>query len=247
MPRQLDGTSLWRRLLSVQYFRIQSGTIGDTLTTAPVLGDGTETTIAVTAITNFTAADPVFVIGDGGVELFKIGTPNVTMPVTFKPKIPQSTGARFVEAAAVPLGKPSDEGITISPSKQLTEIFSSVDDLPVAFIDGPVALGIAVPLLEYSGLNWQLALGFAESESGAGSAADPASISIHGQTPVQGTTIFSFLGLRHDGKYQLVDLLDTRFEASGQVAHNRKGPAIIPVSLKARGMIIRQATTAIAH
>ena len=248
MPRQLDGTSIFRKLTSLSWIRIASGTIGDTVTNAAIVGDGSEATVGVAAITNFTSGDKVLVIGDGGVECLKIGTPNLTMPVSYKPKVPQSSGARFVEAVAVALGKIAEQGIQISPSKSLTEVISSVDDTPVAFIDGPVSLAIAAPLLEWSGLNWQLITGFADEETGAGSAADPYQYIVGkvNQT-LQGTQVFRMEGLRHDGKFVQVDFLDARVEVSGSVDHNRQGPAVLPLSFRATKMIVRQATGAFTN
>lgn len=248
MPRQNDGTELWRKLLSVDLYTLQTGTIGDTTVTPAVLGDGTETTLTVAAITNFTVSDPAFIIGDGGVELVKIGTPNTTMPISFKPKIPQSAGARFVEARKIPLGKPSDAGVSISPSKQLTEIFSAVDDLPVAYVDGPLSLDIAVPLLGYNELNLALMGGFSQDLStGAGTTADPTSYGIHGATAPLLTAALTIRGYRHDNKYVLIDLLDARFQSNGSIDHNRQAPAVIPVSCKARGLVIRIANAVFDH
>jgi hypothetical protein len=173
MPRLGTPTSYWRRLLSVDLYRLQTGTIGDTVTTAPVIGDGSETTIAVSAITNFTSGDPAGVIGDGGTELFKIGTPNATMPVTYKPKLPQSTGARFVEMVKVALGRPSEDGVQESVSRALQAFFSSVDDLPIGYLEQPLELSMGFSLVEYSGFNKQLAAGFADEETGAGTTGDP--------------------------------------------------------------------------
>jgi hypothetical protein len=248
MPRQNDGTELWRKHISTDLYTLQTGTIGDTTTTAPVLGDGTETTVGVTAITNFSLNDPAFIIGDGGVELVKCGVVATTMPVTFKPKIPQSTGARFVEARKIPLGKTSDAGISLSPSKQLTEIFSSVDDLPVAYVDGPLSLEATIPLLGYNNLNLALMGGFSQdTETGTGTTADPWSYSIHGASAVLSTCVICFRGFRHDAKYVLVDMLDARFQANGSIDHNRNAPAIIPISIKARGLIARIATASFDH
>lgn len=248
MPRLLTGDSIFRKPTALDLYRIQTGTIGDTVTTAPIVGDGSEATVAVTASTNFTNGDPVFTIGDGGVELLKIGAPNLSMPVSYKPKIPQSTGARFVEAVKVPLGKPTDDGIQITPSKQLTEVFSAIDDVAVAFIDGPLSLQCTMPLLEYSGLNWQLMTGYADEETGAGSAADPYQYVIGklNQT-LQGTVVIRMSGLRHDGKFLQWDLLDARAEVSQGIDHNRQAPSKLVATMKFSRMILRQATAAFTN
>lgn len=246
MPRQLDGTSLWRKLTAVELIRLQTGTIGDTTTTAPVLGDGTETTIGVTAITNFTATDIVLISGDGGVEALKIGTPNVTMPVTYKPKLAQATGARFVEAAKVSLGKIGEAGFSFTPSKPLTPILSAVDDGAIAFIDGTLDLAFSVPLLEYSGLNHQLITGYADAETGTGTpSTDPYQyvIGAVNQT-LQGISVARLTGIRHDGKYIQIDMLDMKVEPSGGIDHNRQGPAVLVLAGRCTRYIVRQATAA---
>lgn len=245
MPRQLDGTALFRKLLSLDLYKISTGTFGDTTTTAPVIGDGSETTIGVTATTNFTAADYAFCIGDGGTELFKIGTPAVSMPITYKPKIPQSTGARFVEATKVSLGKLGEGGVNITPSKSLTAINSSVDDFPINYLDGVLEVSFSVPLLEWSNVNWALITGYADDETGAGTTGDPYQTIIGkiNQT-LQGSQVFRLTGIRFDGKYGQIDLLDAHVEVSQGIEHNRQAPAVMVLAGKCTKLIARQATAA---
>jgi len=241
MPRQNDGTELFRKLTAFDLYRIASGTFGDTTTTAAILGDGTETTVAVTAITNFANGDPVFISGSGGVELNAVnGTPATAMPVKFKPKLAQASGARFVEAVKVPLGKVAEGGVSISPSRSLTAIPSALDDFPIAYIEGAVEVSFTVPLLGYNIPNWQLLIGYAEGETGTGTAADPwqGVIGAVNQT-LLGLQAFRLEGLRHDGKTVLVDLLDAKLETSGSVEHNRTAPAQLSVTGRVTKMIIR--------
>lgn len=248
MPRQLDATSLFRKLTAVELIRIQTGTIGDTVTTAAIVGDGSEATVAVTAITNFTSGDPVLVIGDGGVEALKIGTPNTTMPVSYKPKLAQTAGARFVEATKVSLGKIGESGFSFTPAKPLTPILSAVDDGPIAFIDGTLDLQFSVPLLEYAGLNHQLITGYADSESGAGSNSDPYQVVIGAvNQTLQGSAVLRMTGIRHDGKYVQLDLLDCRVEPSAGIDHNRQAPAVLTLAGRATRYIVRQATAAFTN
>jgi hypothetical protein len=51
-------------------------------------------------------------------------------------------------------------------------------------------------------------------------------------------------GIRNDGLYVQMDLLDVKIEASGTVDHNRKSPALIPMTFKGTKQIIRQASAA---
>ncbi len=245
MPRLATQTSFWRKLLSVDLYRLQIGTVGDTVTTAPVIGDGSETTIGITSATNFSSADPAFCIGDGGTELFKCGTPATTMPVTYKPKIPQSTGARFVEAAKIALGRPSEDGVQVSPSRALQAFFSSVDDFPIGYLEQPVEFSASFSLIEWSGLNWQLLLGYADEETGTGTTGDPYQYIMGklNQTLV-GPQVIRINGLRKDALYVQMDLLDVQVEAQGNIDHNRKTPAVLPMNFKATKVITRQATAA---
>jgi hypothetical protein len=241
MPRQNDATELFRKLTAFDLFRIQSGTIGDTTTTAAILGDGTEATVGVTAITNFTNGDPVFISGDGGVELNAInGTVATAMPMRYKPKLAQAIGARFVEAVRVPLGKIAEGGVSISPSRSLTAIPSALDDFPIAYIEGPVEVTFSVPLLGYNIPNWQLLLGYAEAETGVGTSADPwqGVIGAVNQT-LLGLQAFRLTGSRHDGKTVLVDLLDAKLETSGSIDHNRQAPSVLSVTGRVTKMIVR--------
>src|SRR3982751_3789973 len=103
MARKNDATELYRRITSIDLYRVATGTIGDT-TLSSNLATGASV-VPVTAITNFANGDPVFIIGDGGLELNQInGTTNVSMPVKYKTLLAQTSGARFVEAVQVPLG-----------------------------------------------------------------------------------------------------------------------------------------------
>lgn len=249
MPRQLDGTSLWRKLTAVELIRIQTGTIGDTTTTAAVTGSGAETTVAVTAITNFAAGDKALISGDGGVECVKVGAvPATAMPVSYAPKLAQSSGARFVEAVSVPLGKIGEAGLSFTPAKPLTPILSAVDDGPINFIDGTLDMSFAVPLLEYDGLNHQLITGYADAETGAGSAADPYQAVIGAVNQVlQGIQVVRFTGIRHDGKFLQIDALDVKVEPSQGIDHNRQGPAALVLAGRFTRYIVRRATAAFTN
>lgn len=248
MPRQLDGTSLWRKLTAVELIRIQTGTIGDTVTTTAITASGAETTVGVSAITNFTSGDKALISGDGGVECVKIGTPATTMPISYAPKLAQSSGARFVEAVSVPLGKIGEAGLSFTPAKPLTPILSAVDDGPIAFIDGTLDMSFAVPLLEYDGLNHQLITGYADAETGAGSPSDPYQAVIGAVNQVlQGIQVVRFTGIRHDAKFLQIDALDMKVEPSQGIDHNRQGPAALVLAGRFTRYIVRRATAAFTN
>lgn len=224
MPRQNDGTELIRKLTAIDLYRVQSGTIGDTVTTGATLKAAA--VVAVTAITNFTAADPAFLIGDGGFELFTaIGTPNVSMPITNqKVEFAQAVGARFVEAVRVPLGKIEAGGFNFSLSRSLTAIESAQDDSPIGYEDGVLELSGGFGLLGFNPENLQLVAGVVESITGAGTSADPFQGALGG--PANSTLANIALRVsfvRQDGKVGHIDCLNARINASGGVTIGKGG------------------------
>jgi hypothetical protein len=244
MPRTLAAGELWRRLTALTLYRIQTGTIGDTTTTAPVTGTGSETTVAVTSATNFTSADPCFIIGSGGVELTIIGTPNATMPVSPPPRIAQDTGARFVEAAAVSLGKVPQNSVTWTATRSLSAVFEEIGDAPVVYIPGAVEFGLQFALFGYNGPNVQTLLGYKEDETGSGAAyatAYQSPAGLPGQTQ-QTEQVMRVRGLRHDAKNIEVDFLNAFFEASINSQLGREQPSQLQGGVRASAIIVRQWT-----
>lgn len=240
MPRLLTDTSLFRRLTAIDLYRIASGTIGDTTTTGATSKGAA--VVNITALTNFTAADPAFLIGDGGFELISsIGTPALAMPITNqKIEFAQGTGARFVEAVKVQLGRLAKDGLQITPSRSLTAIEAADKDLPVAYIESALEISASFGLLEFAGLNWQFIAGIVDQETGAGTAADPHQASLGDAVNVAMSNVaLRATGLRHDGKNVQIDLLNCRFETSGAVQMNRSSEAILPCTAKFTQMIVR--------
>ena len=244
MPRVTDATTLLRKLTAVDLYRLQTGTIGDT-TTSALTAKGAAT-LALTGFTNFTSGDPVFLIGSGGMELISaIGTPGASTPITNqKVHFAQNAGARVVEAQKISLGKIGKKTTKFSPSKSLTAIFSDVDDGAIAYLDGPIEIGMSFGLYDWTPLALQLALGLNDDETGAGTTADPYQGSIG--DPVQAYQTFQAIrctGLRADGKTFEIDFLNCRFEVSGEIALDARDEAsIIPVSIKAPQLIWRTRT-----
>ena len=244
MPRTLAAGELWKKLSSMRLLRETTGTHGNTTTTAAVTGSGAETTVAVTASTNFTSADECLIIGSGGVEATKIGTPATTMPVSPPPKIPQASGARFVEAEVIDLGKYAQDTVQMTANKALTAVFEEIGDTPVAYIPGNAEYALTFGLLSFNGLNWQTILGYAESETGDGlgeATAYQVALGLASQT-VQGELVFRAAGLRHDLKNIEIDFCNAFFEASVSATLGRNAPAQLNGSVKASALIIRQWT-----
>jgi hypothetical protein len=242
MPRTNAAGELLKKTTVLDLYRIASGTIGDTVTTAPVAATGAETTIAVSSATNFTSADPVFVIGDGGLELLKIGTPNATMPVTPPPKIAQSTGARMVEAVRVNIGKFLQDSVSWTGTKSLTAVFEEIGDTAVVYISGPLEFGISFGLLGYNGPNLQFATGFAESETGDGLAEATAYQSLVGGIgqAVQSEQVIRWQGLRHDAKKLQIDFLNAYVETNINAPLQKTAASSMQVTCKASQLIVRQ-------
>lgn len=244
MARTNAAGELFRRVTNFFVTRIQTGTIGDTTTTAAVTGTGSETTTAVTAITNFTAADPCLIIGDGGVERVVIGTPNTTMPVTPPPRIPQSSGARFVEATDLNPGKLAPDSLQFGMSRSLTPVFEEIGDSPLVYIPGTIEFELSFGLLSINGLNLQLLAGYLEAETGAGSSITvPTStiLGLSGQT-TDGAQVCAFRGVRHDAKNFQIELCNAYIEVAVQASFSKSSPTILNGKFRASAIKAMQWT-----
>lgn len=242
MPRLLTDNAIWRRLSFLHLYRPVTTTPGDTTLTADVAkGDAT---IDVTAITGFTEDDPAFLIGPAGFELISaLGTPAVSAWPIKKQKLhfAHPTGTRLLEAVQIPLGRISQDGVGLGPSRSLTAIEAADRETAVAYIESALELSITFGLLEYDGLNWQLICGFVDDEIGTGTESDPLQSALgENDQPLLTNVALRFQGLRHDGKTIQVDALDCRFETSGTVQHNRQGAAILPATARFNRCIIRR-------
>lgn len=241
MPRLNSGLEVLKELktLGVSAFDIQPTTPGDTVTTAPVAAGAT--TVAVSAITNFTAADKVFMIGDGGVELLSIGTPNVTMPVTQAVGIPQATGARFVEAVERVLGHIESAGVEIGGAYSLNPVNSAVWRTPITYLAaGPAELTVAFSLFGVNTENFLRAFAATEQTLGTGTSADPHRAVIDGTTiGTQGTQCIRVLGTRQDLKTVQVDFLNPTVEVAVQGVMGGPSPFTLRMQLKPTAFLIR--------
>lgn len=238
MPRLNNGVEILKGLTKVELFAIVASTPGDTVTTADLAVGAA--TIGVSAITNFTAADPIMIIGDGGVELNKIGTPNTTMPLGWKAAFAQTSGARLVEAVARNVGHIDTNGVQYSASLSLTPIDAATSATPLNYQRGQGELTAKFGLRGFNNLNWQLAHGVDEGETGVGSAADPHQIAIHGQNMgTHGIMCARATGYRFDGKIVTQDYLNCVVEVAVQTNFGGSTPAVIPVGVKFEQMVQR--------
>lgn len=241
MPRLNSGLEVLKELqaLGLKAYDIQPTTPGDTTTTAPVVAG--DATVAVTAITNFTVGDPAFVIGDGGVELVTLGTPNLSMPIIQKAAIAQSTGARFVEAVERNLGHIEARGLDIGGTYAKSPVNSAVWRTAITYLaPNPAELSFGFNLLGLNGENWQRAFGITEAVLGAGTAADPYRALINGSTVgTQGISCYRVLGTRQDLKTVQVDFLNPQVAVAVQSVMGGAEPFTLRVQLNPEALIIR--------
>jgi hypothetical protein len=217
MPRTNNDTELFRSLTRVDFYRIVNGTPADTTTTAPIAtGDATAN---VTSAANFANGDPVFVIGDGGLELDAInGAPVLAMPMARKLMLPQSTGARFVKAAKTWAGKTADGGFSYKGDASLTAIMSGDQRLPVGYYVEKGEISFDLALLGFSIENLQLSMGAKESVIGTGTANDPWQGRVAGSDLGQHELMcVRVTGVRMDDRNVEIDFLNVKVAPSGQV------------------------------
>lgn len=231
MPRNSD---LFQYLDSVTKYVIASGTIGDTTTTEAIVGytDGTEVAVDVTAITNFTAADPAMIIGSGGYELVTLGTPATSMPVTRPLLVPQDSGARMVEAVAIPLGHIGPEGASWSPSSSLTAILAATARSAVSYFPNPAEIAFSIPLRYKDNLSLQASTGVPETETGSGVAATPWAAHA-GQTNIATQTphCYRLRGRTEAGRICELDFLGARLAVNFTDNRGASGdPGVLSIS-----------------
>lgn len=243
MPRTNAAGELIKSVTSLTLYRKHT-TPTETTVSEAVLGDGTETTLDVASATGFVAADPAFIIGDGGLDIVTIGTPAATMPISPPPKIAQTTGARFVRALAVSMGKIGQGSVVWTGTRGLTAIFEEVGDTPVVYIPGTAEFSLAFSLLCQNGLNILRLLGYEEAETGDGAAEATAYQSIAG---VAGQALHTelVLGLqllRHDAKKLRIFFLNSYIEAAISSNPSRTTPALLNGTAKCSAIKIQQWT-----
>lgn len=238
MPRLNNGLEILKGVSSIEIFQIASGTIGDTTVTGVLtVGDASA---AVAALTNFTEADPVFIIGDGGVELNKLGTPDLTMPFGFKIGVAQGAGARLVEAVGRNLGHVDENGFNYSASLQLTPIDAATSATPLGYQRGSGELSVKFGLRGFNNLNWQFIHGSDEGESGAGTLADPHQVAVGSlELGSHGIICARVTGYRFDLKTVTQDYLNATVEVAVNTTLGGRTPAVLPASLKFERVIQR--------
>lgn len=240
MSRLNTAGELWRKLTEAAVYRIVSGGGSSTASGAITVG---QSTIAMTATTNFSSADPVIFSGDVGVYLDSIGAaPGTASIVTvWKAPVAASAGASVWEAVKTNLGFPTEEGPSITPTFTQTPIRSAIRDLPLQYISGQGEIGVALPLLGFSIENWQTMFGIPESVTGTGTSSDPEQGYIGGNSfGTQTTQVLRLTGSDYDGKILVMDFNDAKPEASGSTTLNRTAAASLPTNFKCSSLTIRR-------
>lgn len=239
MPRLNNGLEILKGISKIELFSLATGTIGDTVTTEQLAQNAAD--VDVSAMTNFTAADPVFIIGDGGLELNAIGTPATTpMPLKYKAALPQSTGARLVEAVGRNIGHVTEAGVQYAANLALTPINASTSITPLAYQRGQGELRANWALRGFNNLNWQIIHGQEEGEGGAGTAADPHQVVVSGQTlGTHGLLCARIHGYRFDGKLVMQDYLNCTIEVQATVNLGGTTPAELPMAVRFDAMVQR--------
>ena len=241
MARLNTTTELFRNIRTLDKFVLQTTTPGSTTTAANAAAQATS--ISVASITNFSDTDPIFIDGDGGFELAAVaGTPASGVIVLYnKLNIAQTLGATVKEALKKTLGYVEQSGLTLSPSRQLTDILAANADLPINFIRGPLSISCGFSLYGWNLENFATFCGISEGDiTGTGaSAAAPYQLVVGPSSTVEGACAFRVTGTRYDSVNFNIDFLNAQFEATGQVQMNSQNAASIPVNIKMTGMIVR--------
>lgn len=238
MPRSTNASEIFRKLRHVDVYDQVTG--GGSTTTAAAIVPGV-TDVDVVAVTSFTDADPVFIEGTGGLERTQIsGTPAITpCPLSRPLLLAQDAGATFIEAVRKQLGYIEQAGANLNFAKQLEDILAANADNAVAFIEGAFTMECNLSLLSQSPLNWQLMLGYADAETGTGTAADPHAAvlgAIH--QAASPTRIFSLSALLQGGKFLELDMVGARMTVSGGPTYSRSISSI-PIGFRFTQAMVR--------
>ena len=154
-------SSIIESLTSMTMYRPQTSTPGDTTLTANVARDAA--TIPVAAVTNFSANDPIAIMGDGGTELNSyVSTATLDVTTGLKIVLAQSLGARVLEMVASPLGDIAEDSARFTGASSSTPIPAATSRTPIGYLSNPGELGFAFGLLSFDYRSLALAFGMDE-------------------------------------------------------------------------------------
>lgn len=238
--RILTGDEIVQQLTSIDAYRAASGEHGDTVTTAALAKSGAA--LAVAAITNFGANDPVLINGSGGPELNEISAAPAGLAIALKRKalFAQAAGARVLEMAQVALGHIAEDSAEISGTNPANAVTAATSRVPIAYIAGGGELSFRFGLLGFNIENIQLAFGITEDVEGMGTVADPFQGSINASNVgTFGPLCFRGRGVRPDGYIVELDMLGVTITGSPTINYSGKTGRSIPLEGRARAHAIR--------
>lgn len=238
MPRSINATEIFRKLRHVDVYDQVAG--GGATTTAEAIVPGV-TDVDVAGIVSFTNGDPVFIEGTGGLERTQIsGAPAaLACPLSRPLLLAQESGATFTEAVRKQLGYIEQAGANLNFAKQLEDILAANADNAVAFIEGAFTMECNFALLSQSPLNWQLMLGYADAETGTGTASAPHAAVLGAiNQAASPTRVFSLSALLQGGKFLEIDMVGARMLVSGGPTYSRSVSSI-PIGFRFTQAMVR--------
>lgn len=241
MPRLLTGQELFKSLDTLSVFRQVSGGGSTTVSTLATAG---ATAVGFTATTNFTAADPIILVGSTGTELNAIGgavTPTTAVPIAFPLAMQHPVAAQILEAVETVLGHIEQAGLSFTGQAPLAPVFSALQHAPITYLRGFGEQQVSFSLQGFNPLNLQSMFGITEAEGGAGSLANPYRGVILGQNiGTQGIQCLRATGTRMDGSVLILDFTNGFIEPSGPINMSRGVVTSMPCNLRFQNAILRQ-------
>jgi len=235
MARLNHKGEYWSHLDSVELFRDQGTTPGDT--TVGTAGVAGATTIEVASAANFTDGDVIRINVRDRLEINQIeGAPATTMPLRFPLMYNHAIGAQVIEQEAFDLGNILDAGARVTFSGDHNPVNAATKRLVTAYLTGHAEIMAEFELLGFALENLAVAVGMAESNvGGSGTSAAPTTLAITADDfNTENDLSWRFTGATKQGEVVLLDLMATEVDFSSvNFAMQRGTPAPIPVRAKA--------------
>jgi hypothetical protein len=232
MPRQNDGTELYRRTTRLEAIRPVTPAVNTTTTAS--IGEGATLWSLTSATGLTTAAQNLIFAGDGGVECNEtVSAASNDLTVKYKSEWAHAAGAVVHKAEKIFLGEADESGVSITPSQDKTDIFGLYSDTPLATIPGQLTIDLTFGLQGHNIENFLMWLGQKEQVRGVGTAADPYQSGAGGRTgdrSLSAIHCFRLTGTRHDGKLWTLDLNAATITASGAKSMGRTGTSSYSIS-----------------
>lgn len=240
MPRSNDGNEVFKYLTDMYKFVIASGSHGDTTTSSPTIK--TAEVIDLTATTNFSANDYVFIIGSSAAEINALSGAPATSDSGLALPTSQAfeTGARVVEATRINLGHLDEAGVTLTGALPLNPVNAATSRVPITYIPGQGSLGGSFNLRGWNNLNLQTVFGIPEAEAGTGAADDPYTAVISTTNiGTESTLAFRAVGVLIDGRIATVDFMGVVPAVNANIQVGGQQPATLAVPFNCTAIISR--------